>query len=374
MTFPISDAVFQTTIFIILLIAVLVFTSRPKKEGITLSSDTSLELKGFSILAVIFAHIGYYLSQDTQFLFPLSVSAGVGINTFLFLSGYGLTHSMVTHPTSIFTFYAKRLSRIYIPLWILLVILLCADALFLHIAYPLRTTIESFFGFYPKANLYESINAPLWYLTITIFYYLLFPLVFIKKAPWASALLVGIISYWVVHLQLPVDEGVLGLYQSHYLAFPLGMLFAALSFRLSSSLDRITKKLEWPPLRGGLMFVLLLIFSYIAIHSGVGKGVATEQQMGLVSMFCLIGVFLLKPFQNTFLHWVGEYSYHIYLIHWPLLYRYDPLYAHLPASIVTFAYLYIFVGIAWVFQKLECAIPFAKKKKRGDDVISNIDT
>jgi peptidoglycan/LPS O-acetylase OafA/YrhL len=362
MTFAISDPVFQTSIFTTLLVAVLALTSRPKKHGIALSSDVSLELKGFSILAVIFAHIGYYLSQDQRFLFPLSIAAGIGINTFLFLSGYGLTHSMVTRPTSIFGFYAKRLSRIYLPLWILLITLLCVDAFFLHLTYPLRTVVESFFGFYPKANLYESINAPLWYLTITIFYYLLFPLVFIKKAPWVSAIIVGAIGYWVVHLHLPVDEGVLGLYQSHYVAFPLGMLAAALSFKFALSLQRITHKLEWPPLRGSLLFVLILIFAYTAFHSGVGKGLAIEQRTSLISMSCLLGIFVLDPFQHKFLQWIGKYSYQVYLIHWPLLYRYDPLYAHLPASVVTFAYLYILVGIAWASQQLERLLLVRKKK------------
>jgi len=45
---------------------------------------------------------------------------------------------------------------------------------------------------------------------------------------------------------------------------------------------------------------------------------------------------------------IGTYSYEMYLLHWPLLSRYDFLYRTLPASLATFAYLALFIGLGWI--------------------------
>jgi hypothetical protein len=64
------DPVAQTLLFELLLGAVIIFSLRLKKNS-NLSPGVSSELKGVAILAVIFGHVGYYLSSDTRFLYPL---------------------------------------------------------------------------------------------------------------------------------------------------------------------------------------------------------------------------------------------------------------------------------------------------------------
>jgi membrane-bound acyltransferase YfiQ involved in biofilm formation len=158
------DPVAQTLLFELLLGAVIIFSLRLKKNS-NLSPGVSSELKGVAILAVIFGHVGYYLSSDTRFLYPLSIMAGVGVNLFLFLSGYGLTLSNEEKPLSSIQFYRKRLGRLFIPLWITLGAILLADAYFLNLHYPINEIIKAAFGFFPHANLYTDINSPLWYFT-----------------------------------------------------------------------------------------------------------------------------------------------------------------------------------------------------------------
>src|SRR5690348_6614939 len=97
-TIVIANAVVQTWILIALLIATLMLSARRIECGDLLTITATQELKGVAILAVVFGHIGYFLVDDNRFLFPLSVGAGVGVNIFLFLSGYGLTLGLLKKP------------------------------------------------------------------------------------------------------------------------------------------------------------------------------------------------------------------------------------------------------------------------------------
>ena len=361
MTFPVTDPVFQTQVFTGLLLLVLAIFFRQRTEGASLTPTVSTEIKGFAVLAIVLAHIGYYLAQDTRFLFPLSIIAGVGVNLFLLLSGYGLTHSMLNKHSTILSFYQRRVSRVLIPLWIVLVILLIADRIFLQLSYPLVTIIQSFFGFFPKADLYQSLDAPMWYLTLILFYYLFFPLVFSRKRPVLSACILAALGACCLLLPLPVSEGVIGNYRSHIFAFPIGVLIAGLFTASHPKLRSLSEKVTgffqhktWieQVIRWALIVILSCLFAYTAVYSGIGQGANIEQSISLITVFCTLGVFLLKPVENRFLYWVGVYSYEIYLLHWPLMYRYDIFYRWLPASVATFAYLILLIGIGWGFQQL----------------------
>jgi len=49
---------------------------------------------------------------------------------------------------------------------------------------------------------------------------------------------------------------------------------------------------------------------------------------------------------------VGVYSYETYLLHWPLMSRYDVFYHTLPAWIATIAWLAAFIGLGWMLRKV----------------------
>ena len=120
MRISIIDPIFQTYLFGIIFLACLLISIKNPKSDRLFSLSKTEELKGFAILAIIFAHIGYFLSSDNNFLFPLSILAGVGVNLFLFLSGFGLTASALKSPLSIINFYKKRLQKLFLPMWLII--------------------------------------------------------------------------------------------------------------------------------------------------------------------------------------------------------------------------------------------------------------
>lgn len=352
MQINIADPAFQTQIFVLILTIALLLSVRKNQNPHSMDIPATNELKGIAILMVIFSHIGYFLDANDKFLYPLSVAGGVGVNIFLFLSGFGLTMSELKSHHFFLSFYKKRLRKIFMPAWIVLAGFLILDYFILHISYPGQTVIQNFLGFIPNADIYTSINSPLWYFTLIFYYYLVFPFLFFRKKPILSAFLVFLLSYLILHFNLlvdVVDKDVLKLYKLHYLAFPAGLGFAVLQnsrFKLTSLIGGVN-----PALRNFLIVPLVLSVAYTAIHSGVGEEVKYEQFISLVTMTSFLLIILLKNFQFKLLMLFGVYSYEIYLIQWPILYRYDFLYKYFPAYLATSLYLGAFLGIAYLMKK-----------------------
>lgn len=349
MQINIPDPITQTIIFTALLLLAVILTIKKGDGKYNISPTHTDELKGLAILMVIFSHAGYFLSTDTRFLFPLSVAGGVGVNIFLFLSGFGLTISAIKSKPSILNFYFKRLSKIYPPMWIVLALFFLADFFYLGKSYSTDSVIQNFLGFFPKAHIFYAVDSPLWYFTPIVFYYLIFPLLFWRKWPVISAIAILLVGAFVTRLNLPIDKDVLKLYQLHILAFPLGMGFAVLLEHIS--------KVNWTSmifqiLKPALIILLAFVVGYTAIHSGIGESLDKEQLISLVTVSALIGIVLLKNFQSRFLIILGIYSYEIYLIQWPLAYRYDFLYKFLPASVATLVYLGLYILLAIGLNKL----------------------
>lgn len=157
-------------------------------------------------------------------------------------------------------------------------------------------------------------------------------------------MLVLTLSLFILSLPLPINQDVLKLYKIHFLAFPLGILFAVIFRNIKFKLNKIVKIL--------LLTFSFLLFLYTAIHSGVGQSPDIEQNISLITTLCLIIIFSLSKFDFKLLTFFGIYSYEIYLIHWPILSRYNLLFGHLPPFLATVLYLMIFIILGYILQKI----------------------
>ncbi|MDO8453076.1 MAG: acyltransferase family protein, partial [Sulfurimonas sp.] len=128
MTIPITNVAQSTAIVIFVLLAIFFLSLRKTEHSDLFPIAVTQELKGFGILSVVFAHIAYVLVSDNQFLYPLSIAAGTGVDLFLFMSGFGLTIGMRKKTLSAKEFYKRRLIRVFIPFWIVLFLLYITDA------------------------------------------------------------------------------------------------------------------------------------------------------------------------------------------------------------------------------------------------------
>jgi len=353
MIVSISNPLIQTYIFSAILLIALLVSLRKKQDTDFFGIAVSQELKGFAILSIVFAHVAYALVSDSSFLNPLSTMAGVGVNLFLILSGYGLMASALKKPLSIGQFYKRRLLNLYTPFWICLTAFFVLDFYVLHLNYGLVYMLKAFAGLFTHADLYQDINAPFWYFSWIVMYYLLFPLLFFKKRPWLSAILMYALPFALIQAQPHFLDQVIHLYRVHAIAFPLGMLMSwffngSLTWpKIKTSLDNLKNKIVW---RWVAIILLMAAILYFAKNSGVGSVAIIEEVISIITSLLFIALFIIKRLEIKTLYWFGFYSYEIYLFHWPLMYRYDFLYKYLPAWLALALYLAVFIGLGWVFK------------------------
>jgi len=374
MTLSINNPAVETYIFIIIFLAAVLILTRRRREKDFFPPEATHELKGLAILAIIFSHIGYFLIPGQNFLFPLSVAAGVGVNLFLFLSGYGLTASSIKNKFSLRQFYRRRLIKLYLPLWLSLLIFFLLDHLALGQAYGLNYVGQSFLGFFPRADLFMDVNSPLWYFTFILFYYLLFPIAFSLKNHRLSALAVYLVTYLIIFLNPGFLNQVMPLYSIHTLAFPLGMLLASLRYEPNNFLDLIlARTVSWAKTRPRWfkkigywlsVVILLTVLAYTAYYSNIG-GELKEELTSLITMSALVILFLIKKVNFGIFHVFGILSYEIYLLHWPILSRYEMFYRVFPAWLATALYLVLFLILGLALNRFSGIILSQPRNKKN---------
>ena len=344
MTPLITDAITQTYVVAGVLLTGLLLTIHKRHGDKLFPPEATTELKGLAILFIVLSHIGYFLVSDNRFLVPMSNFAGVGVDLFLILSGYGLAASALQKPLSAWHFYTKRLIRIYLPVIATVLLFLGLDYFILNTLYPAKTIWQSLIGFFPRGDLYRDLNSPLWFITPLLVYYLLFPLTFWRRAPIVSAALLAIAGwYFIKHNPFDlINLDLLKTYKLHFLAFPIGLALAPL----------LNREYHLKPLLRWLGVALAtLILVYTLNHTHVGEVWKREALTSTISALTFIALFVFKPFNNKLLLLIGIFSFEVYLLHWPILSRYDFLYGRVPAGAATLGYLIIFLGLGYVFQK-----------------------
>jgi peptidoglycan/LPS O-acetylase OafA/YrhL len=332
--------------------------------------DASQELKGLAILSIVFAHISYMLVTEKQYLYPLSIAAGVGVDIFLCMSGYGLTVGMLKRRQAPLEFYRRRLIKVFIPLWVALVILFAADALFLQRYYPPLYMLQSLLGWFPRADSMADVNSPFWYISWLLLFYVLFPLLFMPARPWLTALLLAAIANILAvvdPLRLQVDW----LHHLHTNAFSLGILAAWFLREVPGQRNALVEKLRElrnsPVLTAIPLLLLIGLAAYLTAHhaaiewprsssllegAGFEAGDFIEQLASLGALVALLVVAILKRVESRFLHLFGVYSFETYLLHWPLLSRYDVFFRHLQPWLAPFVWLAVFIGAGWLLQRI----------------------
>jgi len=367
MPITITNVAQSNIIVIICLIAVFLLTLRKTQHTDIFPVPTTQELKGLGILTVVFAHFAYMLVTNADFLYPLSIIAGVGVDLFLFMSGYGLSVGMLKKPMPVLEFYKRRLIKIFIPFWIALIIIFVADILFLNIDYSFSYILQSLLGWFPTARGYGDVNSPFWYITWMIMFYALYPIFFSVKRPWLTALILATIAT-LIGVYNPFDLQDNWLHRLHTLAFPMGIVCAWL---LRKEKDKENKLVTFLTnfrnnskgiARYIVIGLMLVAVVYFSLRSNAGhwptltallkQGYFVDQLMCLIIMLAFIVIFSLKKLDNKFLAIFGLYSYEVYLIHWPLMSRYDVFFNILPAWGAVIAWLITFIVVSWLLQKL----------------------
>ncbi|MFA6297049.1 MAG: acyltransferase [Candidatus Paceibacterota bacterium] len=298
-------------------------------------------LKVFAFLAVVFAHVGYFIFSDHSIFSPFSNYGGVAVNIFYFLSAYGLSLSIIKWKGNLKGYYNKRLQTIVPSIWLMLIVFFVLDFVWHGHVYGFGYMIQSFLLWYPTSNLFLDINSPLWYITPLIIYYLTFPFFYREGKPWLSSFIFLIFGYLISKTHL-----IGTLFSLHYLAFPLGILWAHYAPQFNLFFKHQTKlfKIVFP----------ILLFIFIAV-TGIYSGVGTfyEQFLSCITMTVIVIFFDIVPIRSKILTILGAYSFEIYLLHWPLMSRFDIFYnLHSLPWLWLLVWIIALMGISELFKRV----------------------
>lgn len=363
-----SFTTLQLSTFVVIAFAILVLftTFKQSTHSDVFPVSVTNELKGLGILTVVFAHFAYMKVTNADFLFPLSIIAGVGVDLFLFMSGFGLTVGMLKRPMKTVDFYKKRVIKIFIPFWIALIIMFIADAVFMDKTYSVGYIIKSMLGFFPTADGFGDVNSPFWYITWMIMFYLLYPLVFFKDKPWLSAIILAVIATIIGTFNI-FDLGSNWLHRLHTVAFSMGIILAWLLQVKEGEKNRFIEYIKdfrdnSKDMKYIVIAIMFVIVFYVSQRTGagswpaltaiLGQGFFVEQLMSIVIMLAFTVIFILKKVDSKFLTMYGVYSYEVYLIHWPLMAKYDIFFVYLPAWAAVIAWLVAFILVSMLLQRL----------------------
>lgn len=294
------------TPFIIFTLAILFFYflgfARKSSKSKFFDRDYVTQIKGFSILTVVWAHGSARLGiGGIQFI------AGVGVALFLICSGYGLEKSYEKNGFS--RFWRKRLLKICIPLWIIE---------FLWESIQQTLTVKNFVV---NAFLLESGG---WYIRYILICYVIFYFVKVfsqkltlKENQEKRILFIVFGLFFVYECIWPWLEATPFLRARQMFSFPVGVLLASQRDMIEERLNnkRIQRILVACCLGTGMLFMgvtqieliknmnvfvnnLLSIFTVLPLAIGV---------LALTKMF-------QRLLQNNFLYYIGIISYEMFLV------------------------------------------------------------
>lgn len=182
---------------------------------------------------------------------------------------------------------------------------------------------------FPRADVWQDINSPFWYMTWILFFYLLFPIFFSVKRPWFTAIILACIASIFAFFD-PLHLDVTWLHRLHTLAFSIGIILAWLAHTKSHLIESIFKVSRFTQVLVGLTLTLAMIVVWgqdmqqmRVAYPVLDSWIPFEQMKSIGLTMIIVSLFVFQRWMSRFLCIFGVYSYEIYLIHWPLLARYD---------------------------------------------------
>jgi peptidoglycan/LPS O-acetylase OafA/YrhL len=279
-------------------------------------------LMGVAIVGVLFSHWFGFQSINSGVPFVLStiVVRLVFTEGFLFLSGFGLYYSFSRNNDSL-SFYKRRLIRLYIP-FLLLSFPLYSFFLITREGYGIMDYLTqlttSYFWFHGNYG-------GMWYVSLSIMLYLLFPLLFyflFSKSSTKSVYLrfilcLGLFYLIVVPLK-SLNYDYYSLIKIGIEKIPFFIVGILLAFVVKNELlTHITYRLCFF-LMGGAYLFFTIINHYLPGY-WIQHFAGFFQKLFFMPLLCLlfnsVVKFNLGQYLISILNWFGKYSLELYILH-----------------------------------------------------------
>jgi peptidoglycan/LPS O-acetylase OafA/YrhL len=321
-------------------------------------------LKGYSIFTIIIFH--FLQTYHFQNVFGKLISfGGTGVHLFILLSGFGLYYSHIHKPLSFMSFIQKRISKIYFP-YIIIVLLTAFITLFVPL---FKSSLYALGGHVFLYKMFDetimgSYGYPLWFISMIIQFYLAFNLIVLLKERTNTKTFLFIcfaISILWTLLVIILGKETLRVWNSFFVRylweFGLGMVIASEFKKNNYSL-----KLQIKPIYYLLIGIFnCILYALLALKGGdIGK--MTNDIPALIGYSSLaIWIYLIyNKYINSFFLYTGKISYSLYLVHTLIVSIVLYYFTSLNMSISLIIALILTYIAANLFQK---SVNFVYKKK-----------
>lgn len=264
---------------------------------------------------------------------------------FLFISGYGLYQKYQLNNIP-FSFWNRRISRLYIPLWITLILFISLDSFLIDLYQPSIEIVLNFLGIHFNGAL-TQINAVAWFVEYIMILYGIYWLS--SKIPFGenSKLIVLVFLCFLIFLiaSFPPVKYYHSIWRQYSVVFPLGVLFAKHQKRIVTFLETKIKH-----------YSLLLVPLIISVFLFFNWPTSVLNDLRPVPLILALIIFLLLyqkiNLQSTFLIFIGTYSYEIYLLHMPFMVKYDFFLFRKPFYLFFFVYFVFLLIISYSLAQI----------------------
>ncbi|TAG93647.1 MAG: acyltransferase [Oscillatoriales cyanobacterium] len=351
--------------FIILSILILISFRKTIKER-PLSISQTNQMKGIAILIIIVHHVSLALN-GAGYLSLLHHLGFPSVSIFLVLSGYGVFLSI--EKKGLNNFFSKRVMRVYIPF----VLAMTGKILiFDYFILNERSRVMSSF-----VNMFVSpatLDMNMWFIVYILFWYCITYVIFSLNKSNKSKIFYLFLTGILVGIS-PAPET----WVENSFSFPFGCWIAANSRLIIEKLESLlagekpTLSSIFHPAKEQLnnyieTFTLYLSFSIVCLHLWVWMkspspsaniyspiiNIIAHDIIGISFSILIIGlVILLGKFKirSTFLNFLGENSFELYLVHGTLLTLFR-LMSGVDFAVIFFVYFIIVCVSSIVLKKL----------------------
>ena len=329
-------------VIIVLVFGLLVcFASRKTNRTPLLDRHQTEQLKGLAIFLVILGHLWVHVS-DNQ---PLLVLSGDGVTIFLMLSGFGLAVSSGNRCPDARTFAVRRLMRVMMPYWLATAVILALDAILLgHLLSPVDLTLTLLGVNISDAT--RHLDYARWFVTSILLWYVLFYLAMFLKDKAGLDPLVWLFSFG---LALYLFNHYVYSFAYQELAFPAGCALARYRDEITNRFER--SRGRWVLgavilLAGGILYQALMPLVYPKLWPMLFfrfsfQAASIALTAGLIILFGQLGTL---GRHSRVLALLGTLSYELFLLHGPLLIKYNPVFGRLPTAFLSLGFL-LLLGI-----------------------------
>ncbi|UZT97136.1 acyltransferase [Chryseobacterium fluminis] len=302
-------------------------------------------LAAISIVIFHFGHNTFFYEND--YINFIISHANIGVSYFFILSGFIMVIAYNNKSINAFDYYKNRFARIY-PMYIfaLLLFLTISDnnskTLILYHILGIQSWIPGF----PL-----TLNMPGWSISVEIFFYSLFPLIFyfLKKYTFKTVS-IAIITFWIIS-QLFTHFFLMYFYEGYpskshdfVFYFPVIHLNEFLIGNLSALffLTKIKVK-NYDILIIIFVLITIIIFKFTSLQ--LHNGLLAVTFAPLIILISANNGYITKIFNNKILHYLGEVSYSLYILQYPVhvIMEKACIHYHIPTNNLQFFSIFVLV-------------------------------